>query len=950
MTEYQRVGSFDRSSVTAVGVGDEMIAVASGREITLESGTDRLSFEHDAPVTDVALGDRVIVLSSNQLATYSRDGDRIWSRTFDDPHAVTTLQNEPLVGVLEADCLRAVALDTGQEAFTTERPRSGTPRDDRLIGVGDQFIVSTWSFLWCVDATGSEVFDRGLDTAVRDIGCCDETIVAGLQTGELHGFAVADGTQQWQTELPVRQIAPNGGGSLFVSTDDGTKSIDSNGVIDSAGQIASGRVYAGRDGSVVCSIRDGTVVSHVPNEGFVDINVLTDSVGVGGTIDVEVTTLDETFTDLTVQGDLNHADLSPSERQLSLSPREPTVTDFPVDTVRTDGDTEFTLSVDGREITRVPITITDAAESTVTAEAELNPIEISSDVVHIELSVDNTGSIPLDSVRVLETNDQTEDIAPGETWTETITKPYEPGRTITVGMEVSRGNRRTSLAPTCQLPDLPSITVEQRGNALHGQISADEDVAWSDELIIEVPGADRIRSDIDIEDGSLLVVIPVYEHGIARIGLSRVDVTERCRVTDSGPLSGSSGSSQDTSLYDRSSDTRGRSDSSGGRDRGHTGDSTESTMSHSETELSDEQRASGTVDSSTREPPAGGPDAGVDLSLERTLSDRSVSVGHAVEESFTVRNTGNSTATPTLVIGEFSIDLDDIDAGESSTIERTVTTLSAGKESLQLPSADVRIANEVIDSVDKTAVTVADDGLNIRGVVDPDDGSYRIEVENAGSQPRRIEGIDLHGQHVEDKRRPIPPGEHTTFIGTIQSTPDTDTQAIEGAVHTGDQSTDPIQTIVAVDHQSEVDQEDPFQKTIDSSTKVAGSYGTVVLVFKNESDTALSDVSLAADSETVNDMLYSRAHRETLAVGERIEHYVDLKANEGEVTFDITASYTAGDGPTQTRQFLVSGQAVAAEDDWTERHLSSWSLEPAGQDGVDGTLPDRLSTPYRRRV
>lgn len=941
MTGYKKIGSFEGERIDAVGVGDRAVTVGSGQQLTLVSGTDRFAFEHDDTVTDIALGNRIAVLSSNRLVAYTRDGNRVWTRTFDSPHAVTTLPGGKLAGILEPTRLRTLEMDTGQEQFTVERRRPGQPRDDQFIGTDHGFVSATWSFLRCVDSSGAEVFDYNLNTAIRDVGCCDGILVAALQNGQLRGIDMQTSERCWQTELPVRQVAPSGEGELLLSTGDGIKSIEPEGTIDSVSSLTDGNIYTARDGSVICSVRSGTVVTHVPSESVLDIDIATDSAGVGGTVDVEATNVGDAEHDVTLEADLAHADLAPSERQIQVSPRESRLTDFPIESVRTDGEAIFTVRVDGRVVAQRPIEIADAAESTVAAEADLYPIEISDGVTELGLTVENTGSVPLDSVILLETDEQAEDLTPDDTWTRTITKPYEPGRTITVGMEVVRGNRRTELAPTCHLPDSPSIELEQERDALHGRIDADDRVTWSDELVIEAPGADRVRSPVEIENGTLLVVVPVYEDGIARIGLSELGITDQARMGERGPLADLSGrTTRDTA--------RG-----GITDRGYSPTSPSgSGISEGSTDRPSRNRETGLASASdsrneTPEDTSHTDTVGPTVSIERQVSDSRVAVGQAVRERLTVRNDGNDTIEPTVVVSDGHLSLGDLAAGETSTIQRIVAPFST--EAIQLPEAAVRTEDRVADRTPAKRVTVTDTSIGIRSVVDPADGRYELALDNKCTDTYRVDAVEFGGQQIERDTHVLAAGERTVLTGSLQSPPDRDRAAIEGtlSVTNSNREQESIDIVAVVRELSDSGTDDPFEKTIGPSTKVAGEYGTVVLVFENMATERLSDVTLKAKGDPINEMLYSRAHREELPPGERVEHYVDLKTGVENVGFDITVTYALG-GTEQSHTYRVSGPAVDTESEWTDDHRASWELESGG-DGTDGSteFPSRVSTRYR---
>lgn len=969
MTEYRELESFDLAEVDAVGVGESAVAIASGEHIQLVSKTGRSEFEHDEAISDIALNDRIIVLSADQLTAYTPDGAGIWTKTLEAPHTVTTLPDKSLTGVLEPERLVTIDIETGQESSTVERRRPGQSRDDQLVGIENGFVFATWSFLRCVDTAAEEIFDRNLHTAIRDVGYCDGVLVAALQNGKIKAIDAETGEDCWETELSVRQIAPHGATELLLSTNDGIKSIGPQGSIAPVKSIGTGEIYASRDGSVVCSVRSDTAVTHVPSEELIEIEILTESVGVGGTVDLKATNLGDTTHKVTLGAVLEHADLSPAQRHLELAPREPTLTDFPVESLRTKGETVFTVRIENRTVAEREITVSDAAESVVAVETDLWPTEVENGVAELKLSVENTGKVPLDSVSTTDSDKHQAGIKPGETWTTSISKPYEPGRTITIGIDVVRENRRTELAPSCQLPNQPSIELQQRQDAVHGRIEADKEVRWSDELVIDVPGADRVRSQVQVEDGSLLVVLPVYEGGIARIGLSSIGITAQAKMIDEGPLADIKSSTDRGSNLDAERQNVSEHLRSGSESPTRTASQTDAERSTSQspdhadesefdptsrTERTSDQRSWETINSSdrTHETTAVNPDEA--LSVERELSRREVTVGQAVGERITVQNEGDP-ASPVVVVGENRLKPGKIASGETWTSERKVFFLKRNDTATHLPEVTLKRGDRIVDRIPSEDVTVTDSGLVVRGTVDPTENRYEVALENNSGIDYRIDGLKIDGQEMEVETSILPDGDRGLLSGTIQPSFDQRAEIVDATVvATGrDQKMKEIHTAAVVREVTEGSDENrelPFQKEVAPSTQVVGEYGTVVLVFENVADERLSDVMLEAEGQSINDMLYSRAHRETLPPRERIEHYVDLKTDSGTTEFDVTLSYTDSTGTENAHAFRATGLAAETEEEWTDDHRTSWSLE--AKDGTDAgdnaiNIPSKVSTSFR---
>ena len=937
MTEYQRVGSFECSSTAAVGAAAGQIAVAGDNRVTLVTADDRMEFDHDEPVTDVAVGDRVLVLSRSQLTAYDGNGARIWNLTVPDAHAVAIHPDSGQIGVLGPDTLRIVDPDTGGETVSTDRDPPGRPDDDRLLGTDAGFVTATWSVLQCFGLDGEVLFDENLGAAIRDMGYCDGVLVVALQDGTLRGFDAETGAARWQTELPVKQLADRGQGALLLRSDDGVKAVRADGSLDSAGSVSTGDIHAGSDGSLVCSVREGTVIKQVPADELLDIEVLTESVGVGGAIEIEARNRTDTGEQLTVTGALTHGDLAPSERRLKLGAGESSVADFPVEAVRTDGSAEFTVAVGDRVVARRDVDISDAAQSTVSAEASVEPVAVNDDAVEIELAVENTGGVTLDAVSELAGGERVSELGPGETWTTTLTKPFEPDQRLTVGLEVLRANRRTELAPTCQLPARPTIELEQRRDALHARVEADESVTWADELVIETPGAGRVRSPIEITDGDLLVVLPVYESGVARVGLSRLGVSERSRMTD-GPVA-DIGSRETRTEGPASATERSRSSST----EAATDDENMGRESQSDTGRAE---ATGTADETATPPDTASEDT-ADCRLDRTLSADSAPVGHAVRERLTVTNEGTTPVTPRLRLGDEERDIGEVQAGESVTLVRRLARLSPDGGALSVPDAELLVGDTTVDDLPTASVDADDGRVGVRGVVDPDSGEYEVELVNRAGETARLSGFEVADEELVPDGLALSAGESEQLSGSLRSLPASGRDVVTGTVTRADGGT--VRVALLVSPLRDGDDDDASLATaIGTATKVAGDYGTVVLVVENETEHPLRDITVRADGEMINDILYSEAHRDELVPGDRIEHYVDLKTTAGTVDIEFTASFEV-DGASQTRTFSASGPAVNTESEWTDEHREAWSLtDTTTATDHSGAAPSTVATDYSR--
>ncbi|SFC15070.1 hypothetical protein SAMN05444422_10524 [Halobiforma haloterrestris] len=999
---YRQVGSFESGRVDAVGVGRGAIAVGIGTRVEVVEGSRSTAIDHGDRIDDVAVADRVVVLSSGDLTTYSRDGDRLWSQGVGDAHAIAAVPDAGICGVLGPNRLRAIEIATGREQFDADRTRPGG-RDDELLAVPTGFLIATWSFLTHVDLEGEVDFDRDLSAVIRSVGRCDDVIVAALQSDQLVGLQAGTGELRWRTELEATHVAPVGEGSVLVGTAAGTRAVGADGATEPVGDLPNGAPYATPDGGIVCSVREGTVSTHVHAGDQLALAVATDSVGVGGTIAVEVTNQTDRERTASIAVDVTGCSLSPSDRTVTVDPGGTEIVDFPVSSVRAEGEADLAIAVDGSVAHEASITVEDAASGGIAVETALETRTIEDGVAELEVAVENVGGVSLDSVTLLETEAGTGELPAGETWTGSVTRPYEPERRVSVGLEVARGDRRREYAPTCTLPSAPTIDLESGRDALRATVGLEGDVTLSDRLVIEMPGAGRVRSPVTIDGDELLLVVPQYEEGTARIGFDALGIDERIRLSDSGPFSTPSRSSsrsvsgagsQSRSSSESQSRSRSRSRSRSGTDSGTQSRSdsrprSETTDDSARTEPS--ETGSRTRDEHTGSPADDGSIPAADdddrsasdttgsptLAATRRVPDAEPAIGHAVRDRIVLRNDGDGPAEDVVVaVGDDRRRVGTVPAGETVPLERAVGVVSP--DGVVLPSVEIEVGDVVVDRLPDRRLEASVGGIAVKAAVDPDDGTVAADLVNRDDRDCRVLGLELaDAARPESLGERLEAGETTTVTASVS--PDGQLAALgEGgaaplsiAVRYADgeeETIDALATVASLEGAAggaaaggesgdDLPDERPLAVEIGPETQAAGEYGSVVLVFENESDRALSDVSVSAGGDPINEMFYSEARRERLAAGDWIEHFVDLEAGIEEPTFEAVVSY-AVDGAEREYTVRASGPAVADEDAWTDDHLEAWSVErlentESSTPDSGGTpsvpeLPSSLSTPLRR--
>ncbi len=991
--EYRQNGVFDSDSASVVGVGNEAIAIAIDEDVTVGSAHDQMTLKHDAPVVDIAITDRLLVLSPNRLTAYSFDGNRAWSQDVADAYAVAGTESRDCCAVLSGETLRLVETVGGRERLTVDRSRPGTPDDD-LIPTSSGFVITTWSFLTVVDSDGEVVFDRDLSAVILSVGVCDDTIIVALQSDQLVGLDAETGQNRWRTDLDVRQIAPVGEKSVFVSGAAGVESVDATGTTETIPDLPAGEVYATRNGETVCVTRGGTTERYIPDRDQFSVELLTDSVGVGGTVDLQLSNQTESEQTVEIRLDVDGCSLTSPDRTVTTGEGTITVVEFSVDSVQREGTASVSVMIDGDGHECGPIVVEDVPDGEITVETELKTTAIDTGVAELAVTVKNVGDVSLEDVQLVGANVGVTDIAPGQAWEGTITRPYEPERRVSVGLEIKRGDRHQEYAPTCTLPPIPAIDTTVQRDALRATVTVADDISVSDQIVVEMPGAGRVRSPVTISDDDLLLLIPQYESGVARIALDALDTEERVRVSGTGTLSAlSSTDGLDNSQPLSTGETRNtprRSESaesatqntpvSSITDPPAGGDSAHShTLEQRRENNSQSDRNRHSHSSAERTPPASrtdqpgnsenpstqlsNRDGGTDRSTNPSLDDRSLSatrhtpecvpgIGHTVCDRIVVENRGDPVESVKLVLGsEERVSLGSLARDETAAAERFVAATEDGELTLQ--SATVEADGVTIDEVGSETLQISDTQIDVLATIDPAEKTLTAEFENETNQQYRVTGVD-----------PGPDGGRTSLSTTVDSH-ESVTLSTAVADHTAadnpalvsfwletEGSDEQCVDVLAVPYDStvgdEMDTEQAPNAWITSETQVAGEYSSVVLGIENDTDDSLKNVAVVADNGPIDSMFYSPARRDQIDPGDRIEHYVDLESGQVEPSFEVTVSYSA-DGIEQEYRAHVSGPGVTDESEWTDEHLAAWSLEWIDKTTASPELPSPLSTPLRTR-
>lgn len=948
MSEHRQIDSFERNEVNAVGVGEDTVAVAAGRDVAMIAPHGRSEFEHQHPIVDVAVGTRGIVLSEQTVTAYTLRGEKLWtSRQNGQRHAVAVHPENDVVGVLDKDKLRILDMGSGEEQAVIERPRSGQPENDVLLGTTQGFVLGTWSFLSRITVDDGVQLDRNVNAAIRDLGVCDDVLIVALESDRTLGLGVESGGVEWQTELEVKQVSPLSYDHLPVRTADGIRTLAADGTIDALSDIPDGEVYASLQRSVLCSVRNGTVSAFVPQQEMPDVEITTDTVGIGGTIDVEISNNAGEAQTLDLEASLQNGSLSPRSRSIKVGQESSAVVDFPVEEVNTEGRSELTIEADQMAVASKTIRLKDAAGSKFGADVDITPAAVKENIAQLEVTVKNDGQTAFDAVGLIETEEQTS-VDPGETWTTTVGRPYDPGRNVSVGVQIERGARTERFAPTCTLPEPPEIEATTETNATKLTVNAPAGVTFTDQLVIDVPGAGRVRSDVHIDD-QMNIIVPTFEDGVVQVRFTNVDVEEQMRTSQSSLDASrfSQSRQQSWSAQQESSTQQQESTHQEQRDTLH------ETRQENNQQKQQQQRAAGetaqgqTGSQALRNRGTEMPDETSSNSQEhqigeveiyRELSIEQPWVGEVIDEEITVQNTGERSVTPTLRIGDAKQEINAIQPNEQTTITRRVALLSGGDQ-VTLPEIKAMQDGHVIGTAEAMICQPAADDIQLQIAFDETEKQLIGTIKNEGSVSYRVAELYVDQQQVSVPSAMIQPGETLDINTKIKHRDMAGSACLGTVVVERNNKQVPVEIAIPI-VQDNVSEEDVLALDIGEQTEAAGKFGTVVLIAENTDDRELSEVHIEAEGGPINDHLYSGVHRDQLDPGDRIEHYVDLKADPGNASFIVSVKYMI-DGSESEHAISVSGPVRADKAEWTDNDYQQWTInadEPEQQGDI--TVPD----------
>ncbi|MFC6793086.1 hypothetical protein ACFQFH_00635 [Halobaculum halobium] len=508
---YVQVDAFDVAEVAAADAGAGAIAVATadGRVSLITSGDRRRVARKDG-VIDVAVADRVYVLSGAELEAFSHAGSRVWGVDVPDGQSVDADPDDDRVYVRTGDGEFVVVEGrTGIEAGRFEQPHADVAESPAVAAADGRLAVASWSFLTVLDSTGEQLDEQTLSGAVTDVGLLPGRAVVSLKDGQLVGYEgddclwEIDGDVSWLADAGVAALAARVAGSDFAVDADGNRHpldgvsgtpIAATPSLDLVCTVGSGTatVYAavGRaDESVTVTVEseslrpaDPTVVLAFTNEGD-------RAVEVDATVDADGASVASSTVSATIDAG------STQRRRVSLGPLS--ADEVTVTAAVGDASTEKVLEVQ-EETTALHV------------ESVLHGVE--DGVLSAAIDVENDGDTSVTGVTVGETTVGTLD--PGESERVPLEQDLPSGAVTVRADGVDPLETETTVPATPTGIDIESASKGFLSVTLHN----DTPVAVDDQVTVE---------GVPDDDGSFSMPVSIQANGAYRLALPVASAGER---------------------------------------------------------------------------------------------------------------------------------------------------------------------------------------------------------------------------------------------------------------------------------------------------------------------------------------------------------------------------------------------------------------------------------------
>ncbi|NHN61195.1 PQQ-binding-like beta-propeller repeat protein, partial [Halorussus rarus] len=506
---YAPTESFEAGRVTAAAADADRVALgtdAGAVEIVATDG--RITVEFDAPITDLAVGNRVYALVDGTVAALSTAGTRVWSVDLPEAEELAALPEADVLGVVtDDDRLLGFDGETGGREFEVDRPHADVTDDPGFFGSGGAFVLVAWSFLAVRNLDGSERFDENLDGAIESAGIVDDTIVVSLKDERVVGVDLTTGEQRWERELAVTELPDRGEETLLFTAEERLVSLDADGDYVPVADLPSGDVYPTSGGDLFCAVADGTIAvyrSTADPTAALDASVGTDRLvpGATETVDLTVENAGDRPVAAALRVDGEGVSLRGADWEVDLAPGESATHTASVDAVSADDTAALAVAADGDHLASTSLPVEAAPGASLAAAVELDAV--TDGAAELAVAVENEGDAPATHVSVSPGDARLGRLAPGESATASLEVPYEPGTAVPVSVRSDDDAVEVEAA----LPDRGcEVDLATADGFVDATVENRTDATVTDELTIRGDCFDRpVERRVDLPAGARLVV------------------------------------------------------------------------------------------------------------------------------------------------------------------------------------------------------------------------------------------------------------------------------------------------------------------------------------------------------------------------------------------------------------------------------------------------------------
>ncbi|WP_135852197.1 outer membrane protein assembly factor BamB family protein [Halorussus salinus] len=505
---YAPTESFESGRVTAVSAdADRVVLGTDAGTVEIVAADGRTTVDFEAPIADLAVGNRVYALADGSVAALSTGGTRVWSVELPEASELAALPEADVLGVVTDDD-RLVGFDgeTGGQEFDVDRPHADVTGDPGFFGTDGAFVLVAWSFLAVRNLDGSERFDENLDGAIESAGIVDDTIVVSLKDERVVGVDLTTGEKQWERELAVADLPDRGDDALLFTAEEQLVSLEADGTYAPVADLPSGDVYPTSDGDLFCVVADGTIAVYSSTAGpdALGFAVEEDRLVRGETDAVTLRVRNRgdrpVAAPLRVVGD--GAALDRASWTADLAPGESATRSLAVESMGTDDTAALAVESEGDLLGSLSLPVESPPGASLAADVSLDAV--TDGAAALTVTVENEGDAPATHVSVSPGDVKLGRLAPGESAAADLELPFEEGTAVPVAVRSDDDAAEVETA----LPDRGcAVDVDATDGFVDATVENRADATVSDDLVVSGDCFDApVERRVELAAGDRLVV------------------------------------------------------------------------------------------------------------------------------------------------------------------------------------------------------------------------------------------------------------------------------------------------------------------------------------------------------------------------------------------------------------------------------------------------------------